>query len=221
MLGVWRCPRLDIAQGSPITRLSLQTKLHAIIGQHAQAHAGRTQSHYLKCPVSTSVLGFRSPVSGKISCTRIRLVAEPWWVNLAILVPLVAYFSWRHRPVPITAKQLLILGVFASAFGFLEATVVVYLRAAAGLLPGYRGTLSDVARLSQQSPTIGERPPSLLTLEVFREAATLLMLSCAALLTLVYYAALWATIRPSFDQRPRRFVPDSRAVVCARMVSPG
>jgi hypothetical protein len=145
---------------------------------------------------------------------RIGLVAEPWWVNLAILVPLVAYFSWRRRPVPITAKQLMILGVFACAFGFLEATVVVYLRAAAGLLPGYRGTLSDVVRLSQQSPTIGELPPSLLTLEVFREVATLLMLSCAALLTsvkgrarvaaflwafalwdMVYYAALWATIR--------------------------
>ena len=91
-------------------------------------------------------------------------------MNLAILVPLVAYFSWRRGPVPITAKQLMILGVFASAFGFLEATVVVYLRAAAGLLPGYRGTLSDVVRLSQQSPTIGELPPSLLTLEAFREA---------------------------------------------------
>ena len=91
----------------------------------------------------------------------------------------------------------MILGVLASAFGFLEATVVVYLRAAAGLLPGYRGTLSDVVRLSQQSPTIGELPPSLLTLEVFREAATLLMLSCAALLTSVkgrarVAAFLWA-----------------------------
>jgi hypothetical protein len=138
---------------------------------------------------------------------RIGLVAEPWWVNLAILVPLVAYFSWRRRPVPITAKQLMILGVFASAFGFLEATVVVYLQAAARIS-------RDVVRLSQQPPTIGELPPSLLTLEAFREAATLLMLSCAALLTsvkgrarvaaflwafalwdLVYYAALWATIR--------------------------
>jgi hypothetical protein len=145
---------------------------------------------------------------------RIGLVAEPWWVNLAILVLLLAYFSWRRRPVPITAKQLMILGVFASAFGFLEATVVVYLRATARLLPGYRGTLSDVVRLSQQSPTIGELPPSLLTLEVFPEAATLLMLSCAALLTsvkgrarvaaflwafalwdMVYYATLWATTR--------------------------
>lgn len=145
----------------------------------------------------------------------IRLVAQPWWVNLALMIPVVAYFSWRRRPVPITARQLIILGVFAGAFGFLEATVVVYLRAAAGLLPGYRGTLSDVVRLSQQSPLIGtELPQSLLTLEVFREAATLIMLSCAALLAsvktrarlaaflwafavwdMVYYAALWATIR--------------------------
>ncbi|MGB7464673.1 MAG: hypothetical protein WBW14_17380, partial [Candidatus Acidiferrum sp.] len=63
-------------------------------------------------------------------------------MNLAILDPLVAYFSWRRRPVPITAKQLMILGVFASAFGFLEATVVVYLQAAARIS-------RDVVRLSQ------------------------------------------------------------------------
>lgn len=145
---------------------------------------------------------------------RIGLVADPWWVNLAVLVPIVAYFSWRRRPVRITARQLIIVGVFASAFGFLEATVVVYLRAATGVLPGYRGTLSDVVRLSYESQAIGELPPSLLTLEVLREAATLLMLSSAALLTsvkararvaaflwafaiwdLVYYAALWATVR--------------------------
>ena len=157
--------------------------------------------------VRNGQFGTRSPVSGKISLMRIGLVAEPWWVNLAILVPLVAYFSWRRRPVPITAKQLMILGVFASAFGFLEATVVVYLQAAARIS-------RDVVRLSQQSPTSGELPPSLLTLEALREAATLLMLSCAALLPsvkgkarvaaflwafalwdMVYYAVLWATIR--------------------------
>ena len=145
---------------------------------------------------------------------RIGLVAEPWWVNLAVLVPVVAYFFWRRRPVQISAKQLIILSIFAIAFGFVEATVVVYLRAAAGLLPGYRGTLSDVVRLSHQSQAIGEFPPSLLTLEVLRETATLLMLISVALLTsvktrtrvaaflwafaiwdMVYYAALWATVR--------------------------
>jgi hypothetical protein len=109
---------------------------------------------------------------------------------------------------------MIIVGVFASAFGFLEATVVVYLRAAAGSLPGYRGTLSDIVRLAHQPQTPAELPPSLLTLEIFLEAATLVMLSCTALVAavkararvatflwafaiwdLIYYAALWATIR--------------------------
>lgn len=145
---------------------------------------------------------------------KIDLVAQPWWVNLAVLVPVVAYFCWRRRPAPITARQLIIVGVFATAFGFLEATVVVYLRAAAGSLSGYRGTLSDIVRLSHQPQMQGELPPSLLTLEILREAATLVMLSCIALLAavkararlaaflwafaiwdLIYYAALWATVR--------------------------
>jgi len=147
---------------------------------------------------------------------RIGLVAEPWWVNLAILVPVAAYFFWRRSSIPITASQLIVVAVFASAFGFVEAAAVVYLRAASGLLPGYQGTLSDVVRLTPQSQpiAISELPPSLFGLEVIREAATLLMLLSVALLTpvrargrvavflwafaiwdAVYYASLWATIR--------------------------
>src|SRR5262249_54018043 len=114
--------------------------------------------------------------------------------------------------------ELVISGMFAASFGFLEATVVVYLRAAAGLLPGYHGALSDVVRLSgeyyRQSQAIGELPQSLVTLEVFREAATILMLLSVAFLAsarprsraaiflwtfaiwdIVYYAGLWATVR--------------------------
>ena len=146
------------------------------------------------------------------------LVAQPWWVNALVLVPLLAYFAWRRSGVPLAARKLIISGVFAASFGFLEATVVVYLRAAAGLLPGYRGTLSDVIRSSgefyQQSQAIRDFPQSLLTLEVFREAATIAMLLCVALLSsgkprprtaiflwtfaiwdIVYYASLWATVR--------------------------
>ncbi|MDB6042263.1 MAG: hypothetical protein JWM63_814 [Gammaproteobacteria bacterium] len=146
------------------------------------------------------------------------LIAQPWWVNLLVLVPPVAYFSWRRNRVPLTLRQLIGSGVFAAAFGFLEAVVVVYFRAAAGLLPGYQGTLSDVIRLSgdfyQQSPGITQFPQSLLTLEVFRETATILMLLSVAFLSSVqssvraavflwafaiwdvtYYAALWATVR--------------------------
>jgi hypothetical protein len=148
----------------------------------------------------------------------IGLVAQPWWVNLLVVVPPLAWFSWRRGGVSLTARQLLVAGVFAASFGFLEAVVVVYLRAATGLLPGYQGTLSDVIRMSgqyyQQSQAISQFPKSLLSLELLREAATILMLLSVALLTsaksraraavflwtfaiwdIVYYAALWATVR--------------------------
>jgi hypothetical protein len=149
---------------------------------------------------------------------RIGLIAEPWWVNLLVLIPSLASFSWRRGGIPLTPRQLLGSGVFAAAFGFVEAVVVVYLRAAAGLLPGYQGTLADVVRRSgefyQQSQAINQFPQSLLTLEVLREAATIVMLLSVAFLTaakassraaiflwtfaiwdIAYYVALWATVR--------------------------
>ena len=148
----------------------------------------------------------------------IGLVAQPWWVNLIVLIPPLAWYFWRRGGVPLNARQLVISGVFAASFGFLEAVVVVYLRAAAGLLPGYQGTLCDVIRMSghfyQQSQVISQFPKSLLALEVLREAATILMLLSVALLTsaksrvraavflwtfaiwdIVYYVALWTTVR--------------------------
>jgi hypothetical protein len=154
------------------------------------------------------------------------LVAQPWLVNAILLVPLLAYFSWRRAGVPLLARTLVISGVFAASFGFLEATVVVYLRAAAGLLPGYRGTLSDVIRMSgefyRQPQAIGEFPQSLLALEVLREGATILMLLSVAFLSsaklrsraaiflwtfaiwdIVYYASLWATVRWPLSVRDR------------------
>ena len=149
---------------------------------------------------------------------KMTLIAEPWWVNLLILVPPLAYISWRRGGVVLARQSLLASGVFAAAFGFVEAVVVVYLRAAAGLLPGYQGTLADVVRRSgefyQQSQAITQFPQSLLTLEVLREAATIFMLLSVAFLTsakrssrvavflwafaiwdITYYAALRATVR--------------------------
>jgi hypothetical protein len=149
---------------------------------------------------------------------RIGLIAEPWWVNLLVLIPPLAFFSWRRGGTSLTSRQLLSSGVFAAAFGFVEAVVVVYLRAAAGLLPGYQGTLADVVHRSgefyQQSQAINQFPQSLLTLEVLREAATIVILLSVALLTaaksssraavflwtfaiwdIAYYAALWITVR--------------------------
>jgi hypothetical protein len=143
--------------------------------------------------------------------------AQPWWVNLLVFVPLIVWFLWRREGLRLSWRQLTILAAFATAFGFSEAAVVVYLRAAAGLLPGYAGTLSDVQRAAAISPpaqSISQFPQSLLTVEVFREAATLVMLVSVATLSgprsrerwasflwlfaiwdIAYYAGLWATVR--------------------------
>lgn len=148
------------------------------------------------------------------------LVAEPWWVNLLVLVPPLAYVSWKRHgsSLELAGKALFASGVFAAAFGFVEATVVAYLRAATGLLPGYEGTLAEVMRRSsefyRQAQAINQFPQSLLTLEVFREAATMVMLVSVAYLSAAkmrsraavflwtfaiwdgtYYAALWSTVR--------------------------
>lgn len=113
---------------------------------------------------------------------------------------------------------MLISGLFGIAFGFGEAAVVVYLRAAVGLLPGYGGTLSDVGTLSagiyQQVQILAQLPPSLMAIELAREAATMIMLACIAILAvktlrerwaiflwtfavwdIFYYVGLWATVR--------------------------
>lgn len=146
------------------------------------------------------------------------LFAHPWWVNLAILIPFAAYFMWRRKGLSLTKKQLIIVALFAIGFGFVEAAVVVYLRAAVGLLPGYGGTLFDVAQLSsglfQQAQILSELPRSLFTIEFIREAATLLMLTSVAFMAawghrerlalflwafaiwdIFYYIGLWATVR--------------------------
>ncbi|MBZ5704123.1 MAG: hypothetical protein LAN63_02115 [Acidobacteriia bacterium] len=143
--------------------------------------------------------------------------AQPWWVNLLLAVPFLIYLLWRRRGLALTAAQLALATLFGAAFGFVEAAVVVYLRAALGLLPGYKGTLADVARMSasvyQQAESV-ELPQSLLTVELFREAATIVMLITVALLAaprirerwaiflwafavwdMAYYAGLWATVR--------------------------
>ena len=148
------------------------------------------------------------------------LFANPWWVNFLVLVPLVAYFLFRRRKLQLTRRQLLISALFALSFGFVEGAVVIYLRAAVGLLPGYAGTLSDIARLSadlyRQAQPVSSLPlpPSLLTVEVLREATTMLMLLAVAILStqkqaegfaiflwmfalwdIGYYAVLWSTVR--------------------------
>ncbi len=145
------------------------------------------------------------------------LLAQPWWVNLFILIPIIAYLVWRSTGLKITKKQLLTALLFGVAFGFVEAAVVVYLRAAIGLLPGYGGTLTDIAQLSSsiytQANILAELPKSLMIVEFSREAATIIMLVTLAILTvkgrkerwgiflwtfatwdIMYYVSLYTTV---------------------------
>jgi len=98
------------------------------------------------------------------------LLATPWWVNLLILVPVVPYLLSRTERIRIDKKRLLVTALFGAAFGFVEAAVVVYLRAATGLWPGPQGN------------TLVVIPGTLLRIEYFREAATMIMLGGIAFL---------------------------------------
>jgi hypothetical protein len=148
-----------------------------------------------------------------------KLFAHPWWVNLLLLVPLVAYFLFRREKPQLTSRELLTCAMFALSFGFVEGAVAIYLGVAVGLLSAHAGPLSDVARVSadlhgQQSQPLNNLPPALLRIEVFREAASMLMLLSVAILAqhkrrerfaiflwifalwdMGYYVALWATVR--------------------------
>lgn len=138
-------------------------------------------------------------------------------MNLVICFPLLGFHFWRRKRLEISGTTLACSAAFAVAFGFVEASVVVYLRGALGMLPGVQGTLADVARLSssayQQAYTVDQFPKSLLRVETLREAATMVMLVSVALLAerrlrerwaiflwtfalwdLTYYFALRATV---------------------------
>ena len=144
--------------------------------------------------------------------------AQPWWVNLTALVPLAAFLLWRRGNNPLASKQLLFGALFSTAFGFLEASVVVYLRAATGLLPTAGSKLPEAARASvelyQQTQLLNGLPNHLLHIEVMRETATMVMLGSVALLAssrararwamflwafaiwdVAYYAGLWGLMR--------------------------
>jgi hypothetical protein len=146
----------------------------------------------------------------------IQLFAQPWWVNLLIVIPFSAVLL-RRKGLHLSWRQLGAATLFAAAFGFVEAAVVVYLRAAIGLLPGFRGTLHDVIGSAKQFYELApsaQLPQSLLAVELIRESATMLMLIAVAVLSaprvrerwamflwnfaiwdLTYYVFLFATIR--------------------------
>ena len=114
-----------------------------------------------------------------------KLLASPFWVNFLIFVPIILFLFWRSNKLLITRGVLFKTAMFGIAFGFIEAAVVVYLRAALGFLPGFEGTITDVWREApnfyyNQQLVAEELPLSLLTVEFFREAFTMIMLLSVA-----------------------------------------
>jgi hypothetical protein len=145
---------------------------------------------------------------------KLQVWAQPWWVNLLILIPFATHFAFRRKGTFLNRRQLVTLAIFACSFGFVEAAVVVYLRAATGLL--HMGSWSDLRSSPgyEQATLLSQFPQSLLTIEIYREAATIIMLAAVALLAasrasgrwaaflwvfalwdITYYAGLWATVR--------------------------
>jgi len=83
---------------------------------------------------------------------------------LLLFIPVLAYFLTGKGKNGVGRRRLFQAAIFGIAFGFVEAAVVVYLRAATGLLPG------------PQAKVVAAIPASLLRIECFREAATMVML---------------------------------------------
>lgn len=142
-------------------------------------------------------------------------LADPWWVNLLALVPVGAFFLGRHG-FRLAATQIVGLTLWAAAFGVVEGIVVVYLRAISAVGMGLPPHLSAVVQMSasMQIPAVDLLPGDILPVEVWREAATILMLAGGALVVtsgwrervavflwtfalwdLMYYAALWWAVR--------------------------
>jgi hypothetical protein len=130
------------------------------------------------------------------------LLAEPWWVNLLILVPIVVLVIGLFQKFKLSSNQLFWSAIFGIAFGFIEASVVVYLRAATAI----NGNISP-------NQIIDSFTLNLFRIEFLREIFTIIMIGSVAILTtkkrlgkwiaflwifafwdLIYYAALHFTI---------------------------
>jgi len=149
---------------------------------------------------------------------RFQIWAQPWWVNLLILLPVLSYLHWRRAGLLLSRHTLLTLALFGASFGYVEAVVVVYLRTAAGIVGHDSSAISQLqnssATYQQVTSSLTQFSSSLRTIEAFREAATMVMLVSVALLAgarakerwgsflwafaawdLTYYAGLWAILR--------------------------
>lgn len=138
-------------------------------------------------------------------------LAQPWWVNLLLLVPPALVWWGRRYGHDLSGGRLASLALWAAAFGGVEAAVVIDLRAIYVGMLGEQPTLLSVARVSADPMTpLVSLPQDLLNLEMRREGATLVMLAAVAVLAahswsnrvvaflwafaiwdMAYYASLW------------------------------
>jgi hypothetical protein len=142
-------------------------------------------------------------------------LAQPWWVNLLIFVPILTYYFAKQTKLKVSKTQLFKLALFGIGFGIIEATVVIYLRLLAGIIkPDDLLSDSGSTDVNLQAKMLSQLPSRLIGLESFREAATIAIFVCIALLTtkrtkerwivfvwtfaawdLMYYVFLWFVIR--------------------------
>lgn len=124
----------------------------------------------------------------------LQLFASPWWVNLLILVPVGSYFLWHRRGLDVSWSHIVLTAIFAIAFGINEAVVVIYLRAATGLLPNFATTLSQAQALSvyQQEQLLHALPQTLVFVEMIRETATMVILAAVSLIVARHWRERWA-----------------------------
>jgi len=110
------------------------------------------------------------------------LPADPWWVNLAVAIPVLVFWWGRRRGFDLHRRELVWLAAWAVAFGAVEAAVVIYLRGIYALMLGQPAGLAAIAELSAQlaSAPLWPLPPDLLVLEAKRELATMVMLVAVA-----------------------------------------
>ena len=114
-----------------------------------------------------------------------QLLAQPWWVNLLLFVPGAAYSHFRRSGLRLPSRLLAGLTIWSAAFGVVEAVVVVYLNAIIGIPLGYQPTLADIGRLSVdlEERRLHMLPQDVLSVEMWREGATIVMLVSVAILT--------------------------------------
>lgn len=153
--------------------------------------------------------------------TGFQLWASPWWVNVLIFVPIVAFIIWG-RKLHLSTFSLFVSAIYAIAMGYLEAAAVVYLRSVGAYTAYGSSAFENIgerisslpARIADPALALTELPQLISRIEVFREAATIIMLVAVAILVaktpkdrwamflwmfaiwdIVYYLGLWLTVR--------------------------